>query len=214
MDIFSDSIKVLKNCATVPVVVDGNPNMMKTTIPISRVKMNTMINSYGIMYTLVNKCWSNFPEPPCDERTYVFMWAIASEGYSVNHNTIRWEGSTPNTFVHLWSIVDRIRPALESHALAWIVDSRNCVSYCRTTGMTGPLDVHMCPPETVTPIEITKMDEDTVPFVHDDTRAEFCSFYDFTMSTLVPEIQTTISASQIDAQNDEFMSRLRSGASS
>ncbi len=212
MDIFSDSITALRSCASVNVVIDGNPSLVRNVISVSRVKMSTMISSYRTLYTLVNKCWSNLPEPPCSERTYVFMWMIASEGYAVNHNTIKWEGSSPNTFVHLWSIVDRMRPTLEGSGLSWIVDSRNCANYCGTTGMTGPLDVHMYPPEFVTPIEIIKMDEDTTPFTHENKRAEFCSFYDFTMSVMVPEVETVISASHIAALNDEIISRSRTGA--
>lgn len=211
MDTFSDLIKTLNACSNVPVVVDGNPSSTSNIISVSRVKANTMINSYRTIYTLVNKCWSNFPEPPCDEKTYVFMWVIASEGYSVNHDTIKWEGSNPNTFVHLWSIVDRIRPSLEQSGMSWIVDSRNCAHYCGSTGMTGPLDAHMYPPELVTPIEIDKMDEDATPLTHQDRRSEFCSFYDFTMSALVPEVETVISASQMSAANEEVTSQLRSG---
>lgn len=39
------------------------------------------------------------------EKTYLFMWAVAAEGCGLNYNSLKWEGSNPNTFAHLWSII-------------------------------------------------------------------------------------------------------------
>ncbi|KAI6986055.1 hypothetical protein KC359_g8913 [Hortaea werneckii] len=159
--------------------MDAVPDLTGNTISISRVKLNTMIKSYHILYELVHKCWSNFPEPPCSEKTYVFVWALASDDYCFNHGTISWERSTPNTFVHLWSIIDRIKLSLEREGLSWIVNGRNCAEYCRSTGMSGPLDAHMYTRETVPPIEITKMDEDFFPMIYSDEKGDHCSYHDF-----------------------------------
>ena len=116
--------------------------------------------------------------------------------------------------MHLWSVEDRIRLTLESCALSRVVDLRNYASYRGTTGMTGPCDAHIYVPELVTSVEIAQMDEDTVPFVHRDKREEFCSSYNFTMSTIVPETTVVISASRIAALKDETENRSRPWASS
>lgn len=205
MEIYNDVIKQLEMSANVRVSIDVVPNMYKNAIVINRTKMLEMVNSYGSMYSLVHRCWSNLPEPPCSEKTYLFMWMIASEGYSLNHNSISWEGSNPNTFVHLWSIIDRIRIALENTRMSWIVGERNCVDYCKTTGMTGPMDQHLYERERITPTEIEKMETDMTQFIFEDVRQEFCSFYDFQISTMMPENEHRISTSEMELRNQEFI---------
>lgn len=211
-DLFSEVILKLRACASVPVVIDEVTNTSRKSISISRLKLNQMINSYWTLYKLVHKCWSNLPDPPCSEKTYLFMWAIACDDYSFNHGTISWEGSTLNTFVHLWSIIDRIKLSLERVGLSWIVGERNCADYCKSVGVTGPLDEHMYPPEFVVPDEILKIDEDVMQMVYEDSKEEFCSFHDFTMSTYVRGAPVAISASDIAAMNDEVLLRRATSA--
>lgn len=202
-DLFSDVLESLKKCATVPVVVDGNPNSMERRISISRIKLGQMVKSYPVMFELANKCWSNFPEPPCSERTYVFMWAIACSDYSFNHGTISWERSTPNTFVHLWSIVDRMKLRLSN--LNWIIGTRNCADYCRSTGMTGPLDASMYARENTTPHEILKIDSDFVPLTFKDEVGEFCSYDDFCSSVMTKGVGTAAENTIINASDEQEM---------
>ena len=207
-------IEELRGCAAVPVMLDASPSASTNAISVSRVKMNSMLKSYGTVYSLVNKCWSNLPDPPATERTFVFMWAIAIEGYGMNHSTVKWEGSTPNTFVHMWSIVDRIKSELGRAGLGWVLESRNCEDYCKSTGMSGPLDAHMYSHELVVPTEILSLDEDAVPLVYDNKIEDFSSFYDFVMTARVNEGPTVISASDIAAANDMITTQTRSCTSS
>ena len=212
--IFVDVIEKLRSVATVDVEMDARPNAMRKMISISRVKMNEMVKSYALMYRLAHQCWSNLPDSPCDEKTYVFMWMIAADDYGVNHGTIAWEGSNPNTFVHLWSIVDRMRVSLENARVSWVVGTRNCASYCTTTGMSGPLDAHMYPPEYTTADQITSIDESVTEMSYTDTIEEFCSFYDFISSTLTIPAVTVVTTSDMERINDEFRRSMRPSASS
>lgn len=214
MSLFDDVMQQLRSCSAVPVVMDAAPNMIRNKISISRVKMTYMVQSYDILFTLVNKCWSNLPEPPCSEKTHLFMWVIAADYYSLDHSTINWEGSGPNTFAHLWSIIDRMGISLERAKLNWILDTRTCKGYCASTGMTGPLDRHMYPPEYVTPTEIERIDEEIIPLVHEDSRVEFCSFYNFSMYAMIPEAESMVNVSDMIADNEKLVLKRRTGSSS
>lgn len=209
-NIFTDVVESLRKCATVRVVVDGKPNEFENVISISRIKLNDLINAYPLIYELVHKCWSNFPDPPCDERTYVFLWALACDNYCFNHGTISWERSTPNTFVHMWSIIDRMRLVLVRHGLGWVMVGRNCADFCRSTGMVGPLDANMYVPELVVPSEIIRIDDDFVPLTFKDETAEFCSYHDFRMSAKTSGPGRVISVSDIAMANEE---KIRSSGS-
>lgn len=213
-NMFVDVIQSLRSCATVSVNVDAKPSASTNGISISRMKMNQMINAYSMMYKIVHQCWSNLPDPPCNEKTFVFMWVIASDDYNVNHGTIAWEGSNPNTFVHLWSIVDRIRIPLENANMAWVVGTRNCADYCKTTGMNGPLDTHMYPHENVTPQQITLMSKDVNAMRYVNVSTEFCSFYDFNMSTITIPVKKVITASEMEEANSTIARRASPGSSS
>lgn len=201
-NLISTIIESLRRVATVPVEMDGVEDRDKITI--SRLKLEQIMSSYQYLYVLVNKCWSNLPDPPCDEMTYLFVWIIASDGYCVNHRTISWTSSTPNTFVHVWSIVDRIRMSLESTDLSWVLGTRNCPDYCRHMDMPGALDQYLYRPETVLPSQIADIDRDVFSPVHVDERAEFCSFFDFCTDALVDSGPRTIDVSEMAMNNDEI----------
>ena len=104
---------------------------------------------------------------------------MISDNYDVNHNTITWEGSTANTFVHLWSIMDRIRHVLEETGLYWIVGERSCTGYYTQTGLTGPMDEKMYIPEVESLPYIDDMDDDLFRPTFTEEPEEFCSFLDF-----------------------------------
>ena len=204
---FPSVIEKLKENANVRVVVDANPSMYMNVMSVSRLKLTTILNTYAPLYELVNKCWSNLPNPPHDDRMYVFMWVMACENYSVNHSTIKWEGATPNTFVHLWSIMDRMKHSLERLNLSWVVGPRNCADYCRRMGMTGPLDSLMYVPELVVPVEITKMEEDFIPISFESESRSFCSFYEFNKSVKVDDHGVALTVSDMEAA--EFAPQIR-----
>lgn len=209
MDLFEDIVACLNKVSNVPVELDTVMDAYSKKIVLSRMKLNEIVSSYNIIYALVHKCWSSLPDPPCDEKTYIFVWMFAAENYCVNHNTISWEGANPNTFVHLWSIVDRIRVALEGGRLNWVVGSRNCADYTKTTGMTGPLDQYMYSSEYVTPAEILAMDTDLIMPTYRDEKKEFCSYYDFCMDSYLRKPEVVITTSDIAAANYEVMRQRR-----
>lgn len=111
------------------------------------------------------------------------MWLICSEAYSVDHNMTLWEGATINTFVHLWSIIDRTRTALEGMGVLWIVEGRTFVGYCADMGAPEPLDTYMYQPESRTPVHIQRLEQDLFEPIFENTKAEVYSYYDFCMST-------------------------------
>ncbi len=177
-DIVNQLTKVCKTKVTLDEIVDDKNKI----ISVSRTKLSEIIKRYAKIYELVNKCWSNLPPPPCTEGTYVFIWMMISDNYGVNHTTIEWSGSTPNTFVHLWSIMDRIKLSLEETGLYWIVGDRSCTGYYRETGLTGPLDQMMYIPETEPLPCIDDMDDELFRPSYTDDPQEFCSFLDFCTS--------------------------------
>lgn len=106
----------------------------------SKTKLQELLASYHEIYDLETKCWSSLPLPPCNERTYVITWMLISDNYFVNHNKISWVGSNPNTFIHVWSIIDRIKVAVEHTTLLRTMESRTCSGYYVGMGLTGRIN--------------------------------------------------------------------------
>lgn len=131
------------------------------------------------------------PPPPCSELTYVFIWMMVSDDYDFNHNTINWEGSNPNTFVHLWSIMDRLKQSLEDMGLHWIVGERSYTGYYMDTGLTGPMDEKMYIPEVEPLPYIDEMDDEIFSLTYTEQTEEFCSYLDFYTS-----VKNTITSSE------------------
>ena len=193
----SNIIRELKEVATVDVVMSQNMNPDPTVITINDTKMSEIMAGYDYLATLVNKTWSNLPSPPVKEKTHVFVWLIISEGYCVNHSTIKWPGSSPNTFVHLWSIMDRIKSSLTGVDSSWLIGSRDCVQFCSTTGLSWPMDSHMYPREQIPLEQITKMEMSPEVFRRDPTTKEFSSFYNFQMTTYTPKKKPVLNISRM-----------------
>ena len=201
-NMFSKVLESLKAVATVPVEVDGVETKNKITL--SRLRMEEILRAYERVYVLVNKCWSNLPDAPCDEKTYLFVWIMACDGYCINYRTISWEGASPNTFVHVWSIMDRIRMTLENSDLAWVVGTRNCPEFCRFTDMSGAVDQYLYQREPMVPDQIAKMEMDVFKPGFVNERVEFCSYYDFCMDTLVDSGPKKVDISEMAMMNDEI----------
>lgn len=188
MDLRADIVKTLKSIATVPVfegVRSTGSDRDVDSILINTVKLQEVVETYEFLYRNVHRAWSNLPEPPECDMTFVVAWLLMTEGYCINHCTISWPGANSNSFVHLWSIMDRMRQSLESTNMNWLLGSRDCVGYSEVMGMTGPIDTRMYPREIVTPHQIVNMRQSRFAFVRDDTPAEFLSFYDMHVSTMV-----------------------------
>lgn len=200
-DMFSTLIDSLKEHSHCDVVVDAPPGIHRNVISVSRLKMNTLISWYGLLSQLSHKYWSNLPDPPSGEKTYIFLWTIACDEYCVNNTTMSWEGSTINTFIHLWSVVDRMRYSFEREGLGWLISTRNCADYCKSMSIPGPLDAHLYRPELVFPVDLDEIDNDIFPMVFTNHCESFESFYDFTMSVSVSRGPVPISVSEIEANN-------------
>ncbi|KAF5539565.1 hypothetical protein FNAPI_10789 [Fusarium napiforme] len=167
-------IESLRAVAMVPLEMDGVADKNKITM--SRLRLEQIMGSYDIIYGLVNKCWSNLPDPPCDEKT-----------------SISWDGATPNTFVHVWSIME-----LERTDLSWAVGSRNCSDYCRAMNMQGALDMYLYRPESMTPSQITDIERDIFKPTLVNKKTNFCSHYDFCMSMLVDTGPKVLNVSEME----------------
>lgn len=183
INLYSTIIRELKEIASVEVVLSENPAPNESVITIDTMKMKEIIAGYNHLQTIVQKTWSNLPSPPVKEKTHVFVWLIASVGYCVNYSTIKWPGSSPNTFVHMWSIMDRIKSSLTVIDTNWLVGPRDCVQYCLSTGMKWPMDSHMYQSQQTSVDQIKLMEMRPEVFKFDPTTREFDSFYDFHMST-------------------------------
>lgn len=190
-------IRELKAVATVDVVVTESMNTDPSIITVDSMRMHELMAGYDHLRTLVHRTWSNLPTPPVKEKTHVFVWLIACRDYCINHSTIKWPGATPNTFVHMWSIMDRIKPSLTGIDSSWLIGSRDCVQYCSTTGMNWPMDKHMYAKEQVVPEQIVRMEMKPEIFRRDSTTKEFSSFYDFQMSTYTPKKRPVVNVSRI-----------------
>lgn len=176
--ILTELKKICKTKVVLDEVTDENSNY----ISVSRTKLSEIVKEYVKIYELANKCWSNLPPPPCSELTYVFIWMMISDEYDFNHNTVTWEGSNANTFVHLWSIMDRLKQSLEDTGLYWIVGDRSCTGYYMHTGLTGPMDEKMYIPEVEPLPYIDEMDDEIFSPTYTEQCEEFCSYLDFCTS--------------------------------
>jgi len=205
----SKIIRELKEVATVDVVVDGSTSRKVGAIVIDTMKLKEIMCGYDYLRSIVQRTWSNLPSPPVPEKTHVIVWVIVTNDYGINHSTIRWPGANPNTFVHLWSIMDRIKMSLTGVDVGWLVGSRNCIDYCSTTGMSLPIDTYMYPREQVTPDPIAKMKMNPEPHVFEELDVVNDSFYDFVMSTYTPRRMEMLNVSSIglDPIMKEQMSR-------
>lgn len=196
-------IKSLREVAVVDVEEGGAEDRSKITF--SRLKLEEITRSYDAFYKLVNKCWSSLPEPPCKEKTYLFVWVIMCDDYCINHNTISWDNANAKTYIHVWSIIDRIRMSLDNTEFSRLIGSRSCPQFCRYVNASGALDMHIYRPEMITPSQITGIQNDMFPPTYNDNRQEFCSYYDFCMSTTIPTTRNMLNVSEISLRNQEII---------
>lgn len=213
-DLKTRMIKALKEVATVRVDTDMRESGDTNSIVVNTVKMSEIADMYEFMSALVSKCWSNLPPPPVDEKTYLIAWTIACEGYDVNHRTIKWDGATLSTFVHMWAIIDRIKPSVEKTSMAWIMSGRSCVDFCAKMNVTGPADSHMYVRTMPTPVLIENMKSDPSPYIYEDLCEDHDSFYDFTMSARMRPPMPVVDVSKIIERNNRIERELRAQSGS
>jgi hypothetical protein len=199
-------LKELRAIAIIPVIMDVRVNANEQAIVVSSTRLNEMMRYYRGLCMVVRKCWSNLPPAPVSECSHVVMWMIACENYGVNHSTIRWDGANLNTFVHLWSIMDRIKPTLSSMDLGWLMGSRSCVEYCLKSGAEGPMDSYMYSKERVPPEQLTNMLANREALRYKHLGKQFDSFYDMMRSTRVPKPVITLNLSRMILDRDAKVS--------
>jgi len=137
---------------------------------------------FETMRPFVMQAWRNLP--PIGTHTPMFMISLmmASEGYDVNHNTIRWEGATPNTFAYVWTVIERMRQLFVETGNELLIQGRDSVGYCAAMNMREPPDAYIyvqmsgVPPQAAAAIRVVS-----------ETRGQsmnrdFVSFCDFVMA--------------------------------
>jgi len=173
-----DVVERLKDVALVPVRTEEMPTS-SLSITINTFVVTNLIDIYMELLPFVSRAWMNLPPISGCRPIYMIIWMLASEDYSVNHNTIRWDKSTPNNFAYVWTIIERMTPILRRVGLTWIVAGRNSVDYCSLTGMRGPADQSLYPPT----VGLVASIKESVRAVRDvqgyQVEREFVSLFDF-----------------------------------
>jgi len=201
-DLGAKIIKELNEVATVAVDMTGTGNANTSQIVVDTMKLREVMCGYDYLREVVHKTWSNLPPSPVPEKTHVVVWLIICNDYGINHSTIRWPGSSPNTYVHLWSIMDRIKTSLTNIDANWLVGSRDCVEYCTTTGMNKPMDQYMYGSEHITPDPIEAMEMNPELLTYEHVGMDFDSFYDFHMSTITPRQTEVFNVSMLNLSKE------------
>jgi len=197
----ADMLTSLKAVATVPVYTNSRPNEYEDSIMVSTMKLEEVASKYTDIYKFASKAWRNLPTPPGCEKAFVIAWMIASENYDVNHFSISWSGSTPNTFVHLWSVINRIRTAFDTQTSSWFINSRDPVGYCTSMNMSGPADQHLYVKEIVVPQHIRVFEEEMHVMVVSDHAEETLSYTAFRLSLAVGSKKRSINVDQMAMHN-------------
>lgn len=206
-DALTSLVRELKSVSKVPVYVDmpegAGTDESRDSIVINRVKMLDLIDAHVFVHTCVHRAWSNLPDPPTDSKTNLFVWMLSAENYCINNYTISWESATPSTFVHMWSIVDRMRGSFENMSLSWVIGDRNCVGYSETMGMTGPIDAHMYVRESVHSTSVLTAIKESGQFTLTNTGCEFSSYYEMHVSMMMPRMPEMVDVIAMIAKGDD-----------
>lgn len=171
-EMYNDVLRQLRKESKKAISLDEVVTEPNKSISISRTKLSEILQNCETMYGLVNKCWSNLPNPPCSEKTYVFVWMMMSEEYG-------------------------IKIGLEGTDMRWIVGARTCTGYYQDMGMTGPMDEKMYMPEieTLEQIEKLKNDDNEIKFSHQLN--EFASYLDFCISCASDNYKDNVDVSEL-----------------
>lgn len=186
MSLSNSVVSELKRFSNVPVFVGSRESTTADSISISPVKLDELVTIYPKIHTFTHTIWRNLPSPPDCEPAFVIMWMIASEGYDINHRTVSWEGTSANTFVHLWSTIDRLKSNIDEMTVIWLMGSRNPMGYAEHMRMPGAADMYLYPKEMITPPHIEVLAKNARGCKVTDLTEDFASFYDFRQSMMVP----------------------------
>ncbi|KAK5162694.1 uncharacterized protein LTR77_011247 [Saxophila tyrrhenica] len=206
MSISNNVIASLKAVSNVPVFVGQRESVNDESILISSVKLNELTAMYSDLYAFTYSTWRHLPDAPDCERTFVIMWMISAENYDINHFTIKWPEASSNTFVHLWSIVDRLRTLLESNNADWLVGARNPVGYSETMNMPGAADQHLYPSESIIAPHVEVFSSNMARMQPKTIKRSYDSNFFFTLSLTMSRPKRVIDPSQMAMRNDEMLS--------
>lgn len=204
MSMGADVVAHLKRVSNVPVFVDERESSAGPSILISSMKLGDVVSISSTLYRFTHEVWRNLPSPPENERMFVLMWLICSEGYDVNHQTIRWEGSSANTFVHLWSILDRLKTNLESIDMDWLIGARDPVGYSSYLNMTGPADRFIYPSMDIVPPHIETMIRDMNRCEYKEPKRGYNSNYDLMIALMMPKKRNVINPNTMFMNNSRI----------
>jgi hypothetical protein len=179
-------ISSLRTAAKVPVFVGERTQPNTDSILISELRANVIAGVYAKLYAFTHKAWRNIPDAPGCEPPYVIMWMLACEDYDVNHNTIEWPGAGPNTFVHIWSMIERLRTTFTEAGVEWVMGPRDAVGYCTSMNITGPTDTHIYAGERILLPQVAAMSRGMKACRRTDVTRDFVSFFDMETSMMLP----------------------------
>jgi len=180
------AITFLRTVAKVPVFVGERLEVSGDSILISELKMGVIAGIYEKIYSFTHRAWRNMPPAPGCDPPYVIMWMLACEDYEVNHNTISWTGARPNTFVHIWSMIERLSGMFMETGVEWVVGPREAAGYCTATNVVGPADTHIYSRELHTPPQVVAMAMSMRTSTSMPVNREFLSFFDMEVSAMMP----------------------------
>ncbi|KAK6436900.1 hypothetical protein LTR95_006904 [Oleoguttula sp. CCFEE 5521] len=212
MSISNAVISALKSVSNVPVFVGQREITTETSILLSSVKLNELLGMYQELYAFSHSAWRNLPTLPDCESVFVLMWMISADDYDVNHFTIKWPGATSNTFVHLWSIIDRLRTVLETNSADWLVGPRNPVGYSSSMNMPGAADEYLYPSESIIPPHIEVFSDNMSKMKPKSMKRDYDSNFSFTMSLMLPKPRHVIDSNKMAMRNHGIAFSMRNKA--
>lgn len=204
MSLNNTIITQLKRFCKVSVYVGERESTTTDSVSVSPVKLDELVAMYEKIYRFTHTIWRNLPTPPDCEPALVIIWMIASENYDINHFTVSWEGVSANTFVHLWSTIDRLKNTMDSMTAYWLLGSRGPMGYAERTGMPGAADTYLYPKEIITPPHIGVLVKEADRAIITDLDEDFASFYDFRQTLMMPKKVKTIDVAQMMMRNLEM----------
>ena len=205
-DIVAEMMTVLRRIANVPVHANVKPVSDENSIMISTMKMNELVGMYKQLYQFTSTVWKNLPPTIDYEPVFMIVWMLASENYDINHFTITWPGSTQSTFVHLWSIVNRIRTVLDTETANWFIASRDPVGYCTALEVTGPADAHLYLKERTIPHHIEVFAKDANRITTKDVPDDYDSYTQLRLNMMMKKKKKMINVDEMAMRNAEIIS--------
>lgn len=101
MSLHNTIIANLRKYANIPVFIEHRESTDTDSILISSIQLDECVEMYSTIHAFVHTVWKNLNGPPDCEWAFVVIWMMASEGYDINHHSMSWKDTKPDTFVHI-----------------------------------------------------------------------------------------------------------------